>query len=209
MSFLRYTLITDGTSDFVLKYPIEWAIEQLSAIDFEGYWADPLLQQTGGRDFRDRLESALDLYPCDLLFVHRDAEKNPRQERVAEIFDALRGLSSSPPAVCVVPVRMTEAWLLIDEFAFREAAGNPNGQVALDLPPRASLESMPNPKRALFDILRRASELSGRRLRRFREHQARHRLAESIADFAPLRELPAFRDFETELASVLDENGWL
>ncbi len=165
MSFLRYTLVTDGTSDIVLKYPIEWAMEQLTPIDFEGYWADPSLQRPAFRGFRDRLKTALEYYPCDLLFVHRDAERQPREKRVAEILDAVRCLSSSPPAVCVVPVRMTEAWLLIDEPALREAAGKPNGQVGLDLPPGSSLESVPNPKRTLFDALRKASELSGRKLR--------------------------------------------
>jgi hypothetical protein len=34
----------------------------------------------------------------------------------------------------VVPVRMTEAWLLADEFAIRSAPGNPNGTQSLDLP---------------------------------------------------------------------------
>jgi hypothetical protein len=38
------------------------------------------------------------------------------------------------PVVCVVPVRMMEAWLLIDEMAIRRVAGNPNGRIPIELP---------------------------------------------------------------------------
>lgn len=212
MSHIHYTLVTDGPSDRLLKYPIDWLLNQLTPHDFDGRWANPDVFRNGKTPRSlDRIGKALEYYPCQLLFVHRDAEREPREVRVDEIRAALRPLTSAPPAVCLVPVRMTEAWLLIDEQALREAAGNPNGLVDLRLPPTSALESLADPKKTLYDLLNKASELKGRRSRRlrgFRERQARQRIAELIDDFSPLEELPAFRDFRAELKEVLTRNGW-
>ena len=208
MRRLRYTLVTDGPSDRLLKFPIEWLLERLTALDFDGEWANPAVC---GRDegLAGRIGPALESYPCQLLFVHRDAERDPRAVRVAEIEAALRSLSSPPPAVCVVPVRMTEAWLLIDEQALRVAASNPNGQMELPLPAIRSLESLSDPKKLLFGLLETASGLNKRRLRRFRRGRARQRLAELIDDFSPLERLSAFRSFRAELEQILAANGWI
>ena len=87
---------------------------------------------------------------------------------------------------------MTEAWLLSSETAIRRAAGNPNGKMPLGLPTWREWDQKPNPKQILFDALRNASGLQGRHLSRFREHAARHRVAELTDDFSPLERLPAF-----------------
>jgi hypothetical protein len=58
-----------------------------------------------------RLRAAAESYPCDIPFAHRDAEGEARDKRAAEIRTALGDLTT-PPAVCAVPVRMQEAWLL-------------------------------------------------------------------------------------------------
>ena len=42
------------------------------------------------RDTEWKLAAALDLYPCDLLFVHRDAENQPPELRRREIASNLR-----------------------------------------------------------------------------------------------------------------------
>ena len=207
MSYLRYTLVTDGPSDQLLRYPIEWLLTRLTPFDFDGEWANP---SSFGRPsgLVARLGAALESYPCQLLFVHRDAERDSREARVDEIENAVQRLSGPPPAVCVVPVRMTEAWLLINEQALREAAGNPNGRIELVLPATKTLESLPDPKTHLRRLLERASGLNKRRLKRFRWSQARQRLAELIDDYSSLEQLSAFRSFSNELEKVLTENGW-
>lgn len=210
MGLLQYTLVTDGPSDQLLKFPIEWLLERITPLDFDGEWANPAIFGRGGPGTRlaGRVAAALESYPCQLLFIHRDAERDPREDRVAEIEKALLGIPSPPPAVCVVPVRMTEAWLLIDDQAMREAASNPNGHVDLELPALKNLESLPNPKQKLRKLLERASGLNRRRLKRFRWSQARQRLAELIDDYSPLEQLPAFQSFRSELEQVLIDNGW-
>lgn len=157
-----------------------------------------------------RITCSVELYPCDLLFVHRDAEKKPHEKRVNEIQAAISQVKSVqvPPFVCVIPVRMQEAWLLFDEAALRRAAGNPNGRQVLDLPDVAQLEELPNPKNILHELLRKASGLSPRRVKKFSVNECVHRVAELIDDFTPLRSLPAFRMLEVEIEKVIQDQGW-
>ena len=55
------------------------------------------------------------MYPCDLLFVHRDAERESIEQREKEIRESLEksAMERTPPVVRVIPVRMQEAWLLV------------------------------------------------------------------------------------------------
>jgi hypothetical protein len=46
----------------------------------------------------------------------------------------------------VIPIRMTEAWLLLDEEAIRDSAGRPSSSVSLGLPLPQRVETIPDPK---------------------------------------------------------------
>jgi hypothetical protein len=98
---------------------------------------------------------------------------------------------------------MTEAWFLFDEAAIRQASGNPRGSVSLHLPAFPQIEAEPDPKQVLYDALRNASELHGRRRKKFRPQEAIHRLAELITDYAPLQQLSAFAALEHELRQTI------
>jgi hypothetical protein len=103
---------------------------------------------------------------------------------------------------------MTEAWLLFDIYAIRQAAGNPNGMEPLPLPDPADIESLPNPKRILHDLLRDATELGARRRKRFDTNKAVQLIAKYIEDFSPLRRLSAFVALEEELVENLKLQCW-
>ncbi len=216
MNRIGYTLVTEGSSDRLLKYPIEWLLERLTSLTFDGEWADPRVfkkqkqenMQKQEKKLIGKLAPALEYYPCDLLFVHRDADRDPPETRITEIEDAVGQLSSSPPVVCVVPVRKTEAWVLIDKQALREAAGNPNGKVDLGFPALRDLESIPDPKATLFELLATAGGLQRRRLKSLNKFRARQRVAQLIDDFSPLEKLPAFQRFRAQLKGVLEQEGW-
>ena len=106
----------------------------------------------------------------------------------------------------VIPVRMIEeAWLLFDEVAIRKAAGNPNGKIQIVLPELKTLEQLPDPKEKLHMILREASELKGRRLKKLNTHQCIHRITELIEDFSFLRQLSAFQILENKIQQYLLE----
>ena len=212
MSELRYTLLSDGPSDRALLPLLSWllrthGVERALQAD----WADLRRLRNPPTRLADRISRALDLYPCGLLFVHRDAERASCADRVAEIHGALRhvaGAQPVPPAVCVVPVRMQEAWLLFDEAALRTAAGNPLGRQPLALPRTADLEHLPDPKRILHDLIREASGLHGRRRKRVPVSFYAGRVAELIDDFAPLRALSAFQALEADIVEVVSREGW-
>jgi hypothetical protein len=152
----------------------------------------------------------VELYPCDVLFVHRDAEKERIEVRDTEIRVAVENASASGcklPAVAIVPVRMTEAWLLFNETAIRQAAGNPNGKAALNLPTIKKIEGRPDPKKELQKALQVASELKGRRLKKFNSTQAFWRVVDFLDDFSPLRELHAYSVFEDAVRRI-SANNW-
>jgi hypothetical protein len=82
----------------------------------------------------------------DVLVVHRDAEAQTVDHRLAEIQAALEDVALQWYLIPVIPVRMTEAWLLLDESAIRVVAGRPTGIDPLNLPSVWSVESEPDPK---------------------------------------------------------------
>ena len=154
-----------------------------------------------------KVEGALALFPGDVLLVHRDSDARDPEPRYAEIAAAWHAQASVGHTRCVplVPVRMTEAWLLFDRQAIRRAAGNPSGNVALAVPTLAECERTADPKHRLFDLLHAASELTGRKRRQFDHHAARSRITDFVADFRPLRRLASFQRFELDLSRAIGE----
>ncbi len=212
MEELRYTLLSDGPSDKALMPILTWLLRQhFPNLPIQSRWSDLRRLPRPPRELHDRIRSSIELYPCDLLFVHRDAENTSLEERLSEINQAVLNASIDsqiPAVICVVPIRMTEAWLLFDINAIRQAAGNPNGTVPLNLPTLSEIESIPNPKRVLRDILRTATELSARRRRRFDTNIAVQRIPECIEDFSSLRSLSAFIALEEELRITIESQCW-
>jgi hypothetical protein len=205
---LRFTLVSDGSSDQALIPAIKWLLAEHGAANgLDGSWADFrwLLKPPAG--LKEKILKAIELYPCDLLFIHRDAENTPRERRKREIEDTLQELKTEllmqVPAVCIVPIRMMEAWLLVEEAAIRQAAGNPNGKAPLGLPSLNRIESKTDPKRILFDAICAASGLTGRRLAKLNFPSIRHRVAELISDHSKLRKLSAFGALEAEVERVV------
>ncbi len=205
---VTFTLLSDGSSDRALVPVLNWLLRQHSVRDFSGQWADLRQLRQPPRSLSERISRALVLYPCDLLFVHRDAEGSSREARVEEIREHLALAASGKPAVCVVPVRMQEAWLLFDEEVIRLAADNPRGRVPLEIPPMERLEEVADPKDLLWRALMTASGLRPGRRHRFLPAARIHRVAELIADFSPLRRLSAFQALEEDLRATLAERLW-
>ena len=81
---LRYTLVGDGSSDRVLVPIIDWVLREIPSLSersVESQWAD-LREQSRKPGLAGKIERALQLYPCDLLFVHRDVESSdPKMRR--------------------------------------------------------------------------------------------------------------------------------
>jgi len=200
---ISYTLVSDGSRDlFLLQHIVRWVIRNVTehSTQLNPQEADFRNHRNPPDTLSERLREAVRLFPCNMLFIHRDAERLPREARIDEIASAVEEAGISEESVSIVPVRMTEAWFLISESAIRRAAGNPNGRVPLDMPRTADLETLPNPKDMLHSMLAAASESQGRRRKMFQHRMNEHvrRLAIHIDDYSPLQCLPAFRAFEED-----------
>lgn len=206
MTSVDCSLLADGPSDSALTPILAWVMQQqVPGMAVHCEWADLRPLRPAPQTLIDRILTAIEWYPCQILFVHRDAEKEPADSRYAEIEQAVtaaRGRGLNLPHICVVPVRMMEAWLLLDEVAIRRASGNPNGIVPLDLPPPARIEAISDPNQVLYDVLRTASELRGRRLKTFRKKHSASLITQFMLDFACLRILPAFQRLEADVHSI-------
>lgn len=146
-----------------------------------------------------RLERILGIDPdFEALIIHRDCEGAEVATRMEEIGAAVKSLSLIWPVVPVIPIRMTEAWLLLDESAIRTVAGRPTGTEPLDLPPAERVESHADPKSLLQDTLAMASGLTGRRLRKFKRDFPAHRrqLLDRLDRSGPVCRLPAWQALE-------------
>ncbi len=201
---LQATFVTDGSSDQVLEPILRWLLRELTPAPIEIRWADLRGLPEPPRGLAERLASAVEFYPCELLFVHRDAEKQDPELRYHEI---RRATSDDYIHVAVVPVRMQEAWLLLDEAAIRHAAGGPSGTKPLGLPPPKRWDSLNDPKAVLHTALREASGLSGRRAKRFRSRKAVHRIPDYVDDWSALRQLAGFRRLEADTRRALTKLG--
>jgi hypothetical protein len=202
MKELKYTLLADGGSDRALIYIIDWIFKQYTH-HYSGQFADKAPPHGDG--LYRRAQWALKFYPCDILFVHRDAENRDHDLRIEEIRRELSKIHNH--YIPIVPVHMTEAWLLSSEAAIREAAGNPHGNQSLKLPLPSQWDKISNPKMVLFEALKTATGLQGRRLHKFNAqqiHQARLRVAQLTDDFSGLNILPAFQRLSQDIQRFLE-----
>jgi hypothetical protein len=188
---LTYVLAADGGTDRALVPIIEWAIHRL---DPEVEILEPEFRKRKApvKLFLQGLETG-----AMVVFVHRDGEGAALATRLQE-FDGV----TRDDVVPVVPIRMTEAWLLIDATAIARAADRPDA--AVTTPGVNHLEALANPKQALEDLLLAAAgNPVGRRKKQFERSivQRRVNVASLIDDYSPLESLPAFQRFQADLAA--------
>lgn len=207
MKTIRHTLLSDGPTDANLIPIIDWTLKRVAGIPLsEGVRADFWRLPERPQNATERLLKAVDIFPCDVLFIHRDAERDLPQVRFDEIRRAFDLAGIQLPAVAIVPVRMLEAWLCFNEDAIRKASGNPTGKTPLNLPTLKRVESRPDPKADLREALLTASEHTGRRRQKFNTAAAFWRVVDYIEDFSPLRELPSYQAFEKSIKSLKDKD---
>lgn len=188
---LTWAIVADGGTDRLLIPVIQWAIHRLDP--------DVEILEPEFRKRRGTVEESIGACSSGamIIFVHRDSENLSLQERLREFRNVTR-----PNVVPVVPVRMSEAWILFDGQAVAKAAGSRAADVAV--PRTTEIESIGNPKERLDELLFLAAGTpAGRRGRNFRRSitQRRVSVAEYIMDYSPLEDVPAFRTFQESLAA--------
>ena len=197
---MRILLVCEGQSDTGLVSHIQRMIIESSGesevqgeLWFRGSSLESKLR--GGLRAADNMAGMV-----DMLFVHRDANRAGADARRGEIDRAVAATPGVPRSIAVIPVRMTEAWLLLDEAAIRKVVGNPHGRAPLGLPTPHEAERRSDPKRILADALLAASETTGRRRRRIQRDFTRFRrqLLVNLPIGGPLEQLPSWARFRDD-----------
>ncbi len=203
---LRFLLVCEGSSDTGLLPHIGRLLVQLGYNDPRGdSWHI-------GNPLAERIRQGLRLSGgCDLLIVHRDADSDEETQsagpakRADEIREAVDASGYGGMWTGIVPVRMTETWLLLDEKEIRRAAGKPNGTQSLSLPSQSQVESESDPKGCLERALLTASETTGRRREKFGRDipQMRRALMEELPVGGLLEQVLSWVRFRDGLAEAL------
>lgn len=161
-----------------------------------------------GGSVRDKLARlvAEDIH-LDAVFVHRDADSAGPEARLEEMQLAADTIDGCPRVIPVVPVRTTEAWLLGDEGAIREVAGNPTARNPLGLPPLKAVEDVAKPKELLAEVLAEASGCTGSALGDFNNKFGRHRatLLERLDLYGPVSHLASWQSLVTAIGVYVAE----
>jgi hypothetical protein len=189
---------------------IDWTLRRLSKETFDGAWSNPDAFAERGHDAETRIRESIRYFPSNILFVHRDCDTAAFEDRVQEIVVAGERVGPTCPIICIVPVKMTEAWFLFDEAAIRFAADRPDGRKRLYLPTHQEAQRQSDPKKTLEEALVTAAEVTGRRLQDFRRRirEKKHIVATRIEDFSPLKHHASYVAFEGHLKNVLEANNW-
>jgi len=145
----------------------------------------------------------------DLIFVHRDADRAGPDARHREIVAAVQEAGYDGQWVGIVPVRMTEAWLILEEEAIRYAVQKPRGRTALNLPAPSATERMADPKGVLDAALLSASGEHGRRRRAVQRllPDLRSRLLANLPIGGPLEQVPSWVRFRDDTVAALRDLG--
>jgi hypothetical protein len=209
---MRFTLHGEGNSDECLKYLLEWLLNEYGVfVDINDH---QIFFEKSTKI--ENIFSGTD-YWTDVLFIHRDADSDTEKSgkgyeaRKTEIDDDLTALRKAVPElpshVVVIPVQETESWLLASEKALLAVARKE--RPIADLPKKADLEKIGNPKKRLCSILRNLELEIGEdkaNTRLWMEIMLNIKVKESQS-YGVLRGIPSFDRLESAVKKVVDEEN--
>ena len=210
---VRFVLLCEGTSDQALESHLRRLLSHCGAGEVVGT-SIPLARvrvprERAGNVLARKIATVLSADSAfDLIFIHRDANTVGYAARAGAIEEIMRGVqwdSRDSDWLPVIPVRSTEAWLLLSEAAIRRVAGNPRGSQPLQLPKPSQVENVSDPKEALRKALADASGKQGRRLNTVRKSFSQHRriLLEQLPVGGALEQVPAWRRLELRVSAFV------
>lgn len=183
--------------------------------------SEPIVVNPATRNTRNEaiLDVAQQAHGYHLLTVHADADDvtplRAMRERITPGFQAVAAAQRAGQQVCgkltaIVPVQMTEAWMLADSDALRNIIGAMQTAQHLNLPVRPALvEGIADPKARIREVL---AMVQAERTRRRRTQRKIADLYEPLARRIDLNRLylaPSFARFQDDLQSALVDLGFI
>lgn len=167
------------------------------------------INKTGLRRDECVFQAASKAAKYHVLIVHADADHPTREKALLERFQpGYRLVQQAEEKICknllpIIPVRMTEAWMLADHEAMQDVLETALRVQELGLPSKArQVESDPDPKHTLRQIMQRACA----------ERSRRHRAVDLRSLYAPLARrinlerlgnVPSYKQFVKDLTETL------
>lgn len=198
--YIQFAFLREGSSDDGLLAHLESLLVREGADEAVGE-----VRSYGGTT-QEKIEKFLEeALPVHAIFVHRDADKAGPTAREREIFNAGEKYKDCPPLIPVVPVTMTESWLLVEELAIRQVAGNPTGRQPLHIPPLSAIENVSDAKARLKQAIADASGYSGSKLSQLNDNFDRNRAAilNRLDPDGPVTALPSWSQLEQDVRDFL------
>jgi len=175
------------------------------------------LHPTGGEQAQRILAAAHDANGYHLLIVHADADAHSRDaawtERIQPGFALVQEAVALGESVCdqcvsLIPVQMTEAWLLADGDSLLHLIGTRETAENLGLRHTGrQIESIADPKEYINSILRNARRNMQPSRRKYVQLGSLYEPLARQISLERLNLLPSFRYFRSELAQSLVELG--
>jgi hypothetical protein len=218
MSYLSAAFFGEGATDFKFLPPIiERTLNQL--VPYANTNVDPFDDLRGEVSGLSQIEKMLKIaeaaYGYKMVIFHLDADAPttehaysrsfvPGHEAILRAFN--EGAEVNERCIPLIPVRATEAWMLVDFEAFHKVTVTPLSADQLGFPrnPR-QVESIPDPKQVLNRMLKEAQP--GRR-RTIDARLVYRPLAEQIS-LEQLGRVPAYQEFQARLSDLLRELHFL
>nr|MDT0663059.1 DUF4276 family protein [Micromonospora sp. DSM 115978] len=206
MRYLSTALVSEGvTDDQFLPRLLSRALTELCLTEFDDSVEVAEVQPLRDHGGPSSIGQLLDIVEgnkgaFNLIFFHRDQGANPHRVR-EEWLEPLRKrwVGRTEQLVAVVPVRETEAWLLADGQALRDALGVRWSDADMGLPasPR-EVERVVDPKKLLNDV-------TGRVSRTVTDHFGQ--LGELVS-LQRLDSVPAYRRWWDDTRNALESLGY-
>jgi hypothetical protein len=173
------------------------------------------IEITGATTFTDRiLRSAKEAKWAHILCIHADSDanndENVMQNKITPSFQAVEAELGHicKNLVAIVPIQMTEAWMLIDKELLKGEIATTKRSQELGLPRPNQIENITDPKALIEEAMRRAySDLPKRRRRPIISE-----LYTPISQKVPLSELlkmPSYEKFQKAARDGLRKLNYL
>lgn len=216
-NFILASLFTEGTTDvrflesIVKKTLDDLAFECSGEIETELKIIDI---KKAGLNFNEQVFSASQItkeFGALILFIHTDADDiNDESIFNAKIFPAKEFLNEQEDnivckkIVAIVPVKMTEAWMLADKNLLKEEIGIEGTDIDLGI--HRNPEETNNPKAVIENIIRLSKENQVKRKRRAGLNISDlYQIIGQKIELSELERLASYNKFKSSLKDMLKE----
>ena len=213
-NFLLTGLFTEGTTDIrFLESVVKTTLENL-AIECSGYIETELeiiKIEKAGLSFNQQLlkaaEKAKNDFEILILFVHTDSDNrddanvfNSKIIPAKELVHQQADNTVCKKIVAIVPIQMTESWMLADKVLLKNEIGIEGLDIDLGL--HRNPEEIANPKAVIENIIRISKE---NQVKRKRNKGLAVSDLYQIIELAELEKLPSYLKFRNSLIEILRE----